>query len=85
MTIDALRAALDDVDAALIALLARRAALVAELWAWKDAHGLPRFDPAREASLRAAVARRASELGLSPAAVDAVFAAIVGKDLRAPP
>ncbi len=84
MTLADMRATLDEIDAALLELLARRAAVVGELWAWKDARGLPRFDPAREASLRAALARRAGELGLSPAAVDAIFAAIVGHDLRAP-
>jgi len=81
MTLDTLRAALDDVDAALIDALARRAALVREIWAWKEAHGLPRFDPAREQELRSRLVQRAVERGLSPDAVEAVLAQVIGKPL----
>lgn len=84
MTLETLRAALDEVDDALLDALARRAALVAEIWAWKAAHGLPRLDPARERALRERLARRALDLGLAAEAVDAVLDQIVGKALRAP-
>lgn len=81
MSLESLRAALDEVDSALIAALARRAALVREIWAWKEAHGLPRHDPARERALKDRLVRQAAELGLSAEAVEAILAQIVGKAL----
>lgn len=81
MTLETLRAALDDVDDALIDLLARRAALVRDVWAWKQAHGLPRLDPAREHHMRERLLRRGVDLGLSADALDKVLAQIIGKPL----
>jgi len=49
--IAALREAIDEVDHALIALVARRRALVGEVFARKRALGLPLVDAAREAEL----------------------------------
>ncbi len=84
MTLESLRAALDAADAALIDALARRAALVQEIWAWKAARGLPRLDRARERALRERLVRRAVDLGLAADAVDAVLDQIVGKALVRP-
>jgi chorismate mutase/prephenate dehydrogenase len=49
----ALRASIDELDHALVELLARRRALVAEVLAHKQRTGLPLLDPAREAHLLA--------------------------------
>lgn len=83
--VDALRARLDAVDDALLALLAERAALVGALWAHKDAAGHARLDPAREAEIVARLRVRAAALGLDPEAVESVLRTIVGVDLRAEP
>lgn len=76
-----LRAVIDDVDDRLLAILAERARVVDELWAWKAAHGVAQRDPSREAELRARLSRRAEALGLDPAAVERVLAAVVGHRL----
>lgn len=81
MSLAELRAALDEVDAELIAVLARRAALVREIWAWKAAHGLPRFDPERERALRDRLVRQGVELGLSAESIEAILAQVIGKAL----
>lgn len=76
------RARLDAIDDALVDLLVQRAGVVAELAAWKEAHGVAFRDPAREAVTLDRVARRAAERGLDEAAVRAVFAAVVGRRLE---
>lgn len=76
------RARLDAIDAALVELLAERAAVVAELAAWKAARGRGFRDPAREAETLARVRALAREHGLDEAAVAAVFAAVVGRRLE---
>lgn len=82
MSLEALRAQLDDVDAELIAVLARRAGVVAEIWAWKSQHGVPRVDAARETALRERLLSQAEALGLSRTAINAVLDRIVGHPLR---
>lgn len=81
MSLEALRGKLDEVDAELIRLLARRAGVVQEIWAWKQAHGVPRIDPAREAELRARLLAQAQSLGLSRDAISAILDRIVGVPL----
>jgi chorismate mutase len=76
------RARIDALDDALVALLAERAAVVADLWAAKGAHGEPVRDAAREAAVYARLRTRARAAGLEPDAVEAVFRAIVGARLR---
>ncbi|MBM4344584.1 MAG: chorismate mutase [Deltaproteobacteria bacterium] len=77
-----LRGELDAVDRQLVALLARRAHLVARAWAVKDAQGLPRRDEAREREIHDALLAQAQSEGLDPAKVRAVLGRIVGVDLR---
>jgi chorismate mutase len=77
-----LRARLDVVDAELIELLARRAGIVQEIWAWKQANGVPRIDPARETELRGRLLDQAASLGLSRESVAAILERIVGVPLR---
>ncbi len=59
-----MRASIDAVDHALVELLARRRALVAELFAHKRRHDLPLVDPGREAQLLAERAAFAGERGV---------------------
>lgn len=56
--LDVLRDKIDDVDKELVALLARRLALVAEVGEVKSRHGLPIYAPDREAAM---LARRREE------------------------
>lgn len=81
MSLEDLRAALDAADDDLLAALARRAALVREIWNFKEVHGLPRLDAAREAALRARLVARGVELGLSADAVAQILDRVVGKPL----
>lgn len=77
-----LRGALDELDDALVTLVADRAALVAEVWVLKDAAGLPLRDPSRERAVweRALAHPRAAELDL--ARLQQVFEVVVGHDVR---
>ncbi len=78
----ALRAELDDVDRAVIALLARRARLVGRAWALKDATGSPLRDHARERAIFERLLALAEADGLDSGRVRAVLDHIVGVDLR---
>jgi len=82
MSLESLRAKLDVVDAELIEVLARRAGVVAEIWEWKRAHGVPRIDPAREREVRERLLTQAVGLGLSRDAVAAVLDQLIGRPLR---
>lgn len=79
--LEALRKRLDSIDDELVRVLARRAGVVREIWAWKRANGVGQVDPAREAALRERVLGDAEKLGLDRDAVSAVFDRIVGQDL----
>jgi chorismate mutase/prephenate dehydrogenase len=68
-----LRAAIDALDRELLQLAARRMAVVAEVAAYKRAHGLRVRDPQRERELLAERARDAAELGLPAGEVEAIF------------
>ena len=82
MSLSKLRAQLDEIDAELIRVLAKRASVVQEIWAWKQQHGVPRIDPAREVELRTRLLAQAESLGLSRDAVTAILDRIVGVPLR---
>jgi chorismate mutase len=75
------RAGLDALDAELIDVLARRAQLVDEVWAWKRGRGLPLRDPAREAAMRERLLVAGEGAGLSRAALGRVLDAVVGVKL----
>ena len=79
--LERLRQQLDSVDDELVRVLARRAGVVREIWAWKRANGVGQVDPAREAALKERVLGLAESLGLDREAVSAVFERIVGKNL----
>ena len=78
----ATRAQLDTIDARLLSVLAERAKVVEELWAWKRSEGLPLTDLQREAEHVNQLVARAKSLGLDEAATRAVLATIVGKQLE---
>lgn len=77
------RRLLDNLDDALLDLLAQRAQVVSELWAWKDQQGLERTDARREAEVFERLRARAAEKGLDPARVEPVLRAIIGQTLSA--
>lgn len=79
----ATRATLDAIDERLLSVLAERAKVVAELWAWKRSEGLPLTDPEREAEHVEQLVARAKTLGLDEQATRAVLATIIGKSLGA--
>jgi prephenate dehydrogenase/chorismate mutase len=68
-----LRAEIDALDRELLHTAARRMALVAEVAAYKRAHGLRVRDPARERELLADRVRRAAALGLPADEMESVF------------
>lgn len=77
----ALRAQIDEVDDAIVGLLAARATLVAALWKAKAEAGVDVRDPEREEAVFARLRAAAATAGLDPGAVDEVFRGIVGAPL----
>ncbi|WP_130012029.1 bifunctional chorismate mutase/prephenate dehydrogenase [Serinicoccus sediminis] len=68
-----LRTEIDDVDAQVMELLARRLDLVSQVGEVKGRHGLPIYDPERERAMIAAKRERAAEVGLPPDLVEDVL------------
>jgi chorismate mutase len=75
--LERIRTRIQELDEALIRLLAQRFERVRALGQVKAAEGLPVEDEAREAELRAHHARIAEREGVDPALVQRVFAAIL--------
>src|SRR5690242_7032766 len=73
----AMRGSIDDVDHALVELLARRRALVAEIYSHKQRLGLPLLDRGREARLLAERAAFAEAHGVLAALATRVMQAIL--------
>jgi chorismate mutase/prephenate dehydrogenase len=73
----AARVAIDEIDHAIVDLLARRRALVAELFSSKRALGLPLYDAARESALLEERRNYAERLGVPSKLVDVLFAAVL--------
>ncbi len=69
----ALRDQIDEVDKALLDLLARRMALVAEVGEVKSKYGLPIYVPEREATMLASRRKEAQALGVSPDLIEDVL------------
>jgi chorismate mutase/prephenate dehydrogenase len=69
----ALRDQIDEVDKALLDLLARRMSLVAEVGEVKSQYGLPIYVPEREASMLASRRKEAQALGVSPDLIEDVL------------
>ncbi|WKT00792.1 bifunctional chorismate mutase/prephenate dehydrogenase [Gallibacterium salpingitidis] len=68
-----LRAQIDEVDQALLALFAKRLKLVAEVGKVKHQHGLPIYVPERETSMLAARRQEAEKMGISPDLIEDVL------------
>lgn len=85
MTLLDLRAQLDALDSELLHLLARRAQLVEEVWAWKRQQQMPRIDAARESELKTRLLNQAEQLGLSRKAVAPILDHIIGQQLLVRP
>ena len=76
-----LRSELDAVDADLIAAIARRQALVAEIGRWKHAQGKQLRDFQREREVIAHVRQRAEKAGLDPAIAEQVMKLLIESSL----
>jgi len=75
--IAAMRKAIDEVDHALLELVARRRSLVAEVFAKKRALGLPLVDAAREADLVEERRAFAEALGVPGELAERLFRALL--------
>src|SRR5262245_28550342 len=68
-----LRAMIDSLDRDILQIAARRMAIVAEVAAYKRAHGLKVRDNAREHEVLVDRAQRAAELGLPRGEMESIF------------
>lgn len=71
------RARIDALDRALLEIVARRRALVGELFEAKRRHNLPLIDPAREGALLTERRASAERLGVPPDLAERIFQAIL--------
>jgi chorismate mutase len=79
----AVRLEIEEIDRALIALIAQRVGVARRLGAAKRASGLPTLDPAREAEVVRRSAALARDFGLQPEEMREVFWHIIGMCRRA--
>jgi chorismate mutase len=77
-----LRNSIDNLDAALIHLLAERFRCTQEVGRYKAAHDLPPADPAREAAQIARLRRLAQEARLDPDFAEKFFNFVVTEVIR---
>ena len=77
-----LRASIDNMDAALVHLLAERFKVTQQVGELKAAHGLPAADPIREAQQIARLRRLAQEARLDPEFAEKFLAFIVAEVVR---
>ena len=69
----ALRNKIDEVDKSILSLINQRLALVAEVGEVKSEHGIPIYDPKREADMLAKRKQEAEDLGISPALIEDIL------------
>lgn len=81
-TLASYRARIDELDDALIRLLAERFEITKAVGVYKATAGLPPADPAREAEQVARLRRIAEEVGMDPAFSEQVFRLIVDEVIR---
>lgn len=77
-----LRSSIDNVDAALIFLLAERFKCTKQVGHLKAEHGMPASDPSREAQQIARLRRLAEEADLDPAFAEKWFNFVVAEVIR---
>lgn len=75
--LERLRAHVEETDHGLMRLLATRAGQVRDIWAWKRKHGLPLYDPVREADMQRHWLDRGRDAGLDPGAMLHLFYALL--------
>jgi chorismate mutase-like protein len=80
VTLDEARARIDEIDRALLTLLAERARITRDLAAWKASTGRPLRDPARESAMLADRRAQAAALGLDPWLAEAVTRAVLASN-----
>lgn len=78
-----LRRKIDEIDEQILRFLKERVEVCRSVGKMKREHGLPVRDYEREDELYANVMRRASELGLNPQEVKAVYREIIAMSIRA--
>jgi chorismate mutase len=77
------RLEIEEIDRALIALIAQRVGIARRLGAAKRGAGLPTLDPAREAEVVRRAGSLAREFGLQPEEVREIFWHLIGLCRRA--
>lgn len=77
-----LRASIDNIDAALVHLLAERFKLTKQVGVYKAAHDLPPADPEREKVQLARLRMLAEDADLDPAFAEKFYAFIVNEVIR---
>lgn len=80
--LDALRGSIDNIDAALIHMLAERFRCTQAVGRLKAAHGMPPADPAREARQVARLRRLADEARLDPDFAEKFLAFVIREVIR---
>ena len=73
------RRAIDEIDAELVRLLARRASHVADVARYKEEHGLAVTDPSREERMLARITALAEAEGLDPQIARAVLRTVIAE------
>jgi chorismate mutase len=77
-----LRASIDNIDAALVAMLAERFKVTQKVGQYKAAEGLPAADPAREAQQIARLRKLAGEANLDPEFTEKFLQFIITEVIR---
>lgn len=80
--LDALRASIDNIDAALVAMLAERFKITQHVGEYKAAQGLPPADPEREAVQIARLRALAKEANLDPEFTEKFLQFIITEVIR---
>ena len=81
-TLEHFRSSIDNIDAALILLLAERFKVTKAVGAYKASVGLPPDDPAREAEQIARLRRLAAAADLDPAFSEAFLRFVIAEVIR---
>ncbi|WP_448577900.1 chorismate mutase [Thermaurantiacus sp.] len=81
-SLEGFRKSIDNIDAALVHLLAERFKITQKVGAFKAAQGLPAADPAREAEQIARLRRLAQEAELDPDFTESFLRFIIDEVIR---